>query len=837
MKCMLSALAAVLLMLPRIGTAQVYPSAQHGGNYMHNFYFPPAPSSTPWWPSWSPDGAWIAVAMSGSIWKVDPETGEAFELTHGPTYHSSPDWSPDGRWILYTADDGTTIQLEILNVESGETHRLTDDDFIYTDPTFSPDGSRVAYVSTKPSGFFNVYIRPLENGGWSGDEIELTTDNDYGKNRLYFGPWDMHLMPTWISSSELLLVSNRDVPLGSGNVLRVPVGADVMEDAVTVLDEQTLYRTRPDVSIDGKRFVYSSHRGDQYSNLYVQPTAGGQPYKLTFFDHDAFHPRWSPDGERIAFISNESGLPQLALLDTYGGKLQKVPITKRQWMRPMGRLEVETIDAGTGDPTAARIHLEASDSKFYAPETAYARISGVGDRVFHQTGRFALDVPVGAVTLEAVKGFEFNPARASVDVIAGQTTRITLRLERLADLNGWYSGSTHVHMNYGGNLHNTLENLMMMSAAEDQDVVNEQIANKDNRVLDHQYFIPGGEPHPLSTSDMLLVVGQEYRPNFWGHVFMLGLRDHLISPFTTGYEGTAIESLYPTNTDMLRKAKAQGATVGYVHAWSGEDDPLEGDLGPGKGFMVDAALGTTDAVEWAIANRASFHPWYAVLNSGLRVAAVGGEDSISDLHKSKLIGSVRTYVFTGEEGLDMDAWFEGLREGRSFVSTGPLLNFTVDEIMPGGELQLPEGESEVEVAGWMRSITPLKTVKIVFNGETVETLPLDEDRKSASFRMDIPVERSGWMQLRVEGDPSERYPLDSPYALAFTNPIWVTIGDVPVRDTASADYGLRWIDKLQEMAEAFPGWRSDEEKTHVYAQFDQARAVFRRLLLEAREQE
>jgi hypothetical protein len=77
---------------------------------------------------------------------------------------------------------------------------------------------------------------------------------------------------------------------------------------------------------------------------------------------------------------------------------------------------------------------------------------------------------------------------------------------------GWHGGSTHVHMNYGGNLHNTLENLMMMSAAEDQDIVLEQIANKDNRILDYQFFVPGGGPHPLSRKDMVLVVGQEYRP-------------------------------------------------------------------------------------------------------------------------------------------------------------------------------------------------------------------------------------------------------------------------------------------------------------------------------------
>jgi len=55
-----------------------YPASRHGGNYMHNFYFPPSPSSTPWAPSWAPDGESIAVAMSGSIWRVDPDTAEIY---------------------------------------------------------------------------------------------------------------------------------------------------------------------------------------------------------------------------------------------------------------------------------------------------------------------------------------------------------------------------------------------------------------------------------------------------------------------------------------------------------------------------------------------------------------------------------------------------------------------------------------------------------------------------------------------------------------------------------------------------------------------------------------
>ena len=817
-----------------------YPASQHGGNYMHNFYFPPSPSSTPWAPSWAPDGASIAVAMSGSIWRVDPDTGVADELTYSPdAYHSSPDWSPDGRWIVYTADyDGERVQLQLLEVDTGETRALTDDEHVYSDPTFSPSGDRLSYVSTRPNGYFNVSVRPVDNGRWAGDEMPLTADHNFGNNRLYFGPWDMHLMPTWLpGGEELLLVSNRDVPLGSGRAVRVPAVEGGIRDVTTVLQEQTLYRTRPDVASDGKRFVYSSTRGaaDQFNNLYVQPTVGGEPYKLTFFQHDAFHPRWSPDDEWIAFIMNEDGLPQLALLETHGGEIRRVAITERRWKRPMGTLSVRTVDGGAGTQTGSRVHLTAADGKFYAPADAYARLSGQGDHVFHTTGAFTVELPVGDTEVTVVKGFEFYPETTIAQISPDQTTAVTVNLRRMTDMaaEGWYSASTHVHSNYGGNLHNTLENLIMMSEAEDQDLVLEQVANKDNRILDYHYFEPGGGPHSTSTPERMVVVGQEYRPPFYGHVFMFGMRDHLLSPFTMGYEGTAIESLYPSNTDMFRKAKTQGATVGYVHAFPGESDPLEGNLGGGKGFIVDAALKTTDAVEWSDATRAGFYPLYAVWNNGLRITATGGEDSLSNLHRSKLVGSVRTYVHTGPDGLGMDTWFERLRAGRGFVSSGPLLELTVDGGMPGDQVSLPAGGGTVEVAGQVRSVTPLERMWLVCNGETVHDVPLGGDRRMASFTIRQRVTQSGWCHLRAEGTTGNRFPMDVAYVQGFTNPVWLQVGDQPVRDAAAADYALRWIDKLQEMADAWPGWRTEKERTHVFAQFDEARAVYRRFARES----
>ncbi len=206
---------------------------------------------------------------------------------------------------------------------------------------------------------------------------------------------------------------------------------------------------------------------------------------------------------------------------------------------------------------------------------------------------------------------------------------------------------------------------------------------------------------------------------------------------------------------------------------------------------------------------------------------------MSDLHISKLVGSSRTYVYTGGKGLDARAWREGIQQGHVFMSTGPLLGLTVNGRIPGEEAQLPASGGTVDVAGWVKSITPLDKVMLISNGEVLEQIPVAGDRHSVEFRRQIKVSRSGWFHLRVEGKPTERHPLDTGFAQAFTSPVWVKVGDQPVRSRASAEYCIQWIDKLKKLAAADPGWRSQWEQDHVFAQFDEARAIYQKFADEA----
>ena len=138
----------------------------------------------------------------------------------------------------------------------------------------------------------------------------------------------------------------------------------------------------------------------------------------------------------------------------------------------------------------------------------------------------------------------------------------------------------------------------------------------------------------------------------------------------------------------------------------------------------------------------------------------------------------------------------------------------------------------VTLEGTVQSIVPMTKVALYSNGRVFKEIALDKDSKTVRFREQVNVSDSRWFSLYSEGPPSHY--LDAEYPLAVTNVIRVYVGDQKIRDRESAEYFVRWIDKLRASAAQWPWWRSQHEKEHVFAQFDEARSVYQKLADEAR---
>ena len=438
------------------------------------------------------------------------------------------------------------------------------------------------------------------------------------------------------------------------------------------------------------------------------PSSSGDPIELTFDDErHEMSPAVSPDGKRFAFVQFEAGVPTLYTADIAGGRAstwKKVSVTARKPVVPTGRVIVRVLGPD-GKPMPGRVYVDASDKRHYTPDDAFHRSMMVFDRhYFHTDGESAVDLPAGPARIEALRGFEFTPAAVTIDVKPGDSHVATLRLERIADLpaRGWYSGDGHVHdLHQGFGL--THEAFFRQLVAEDLHVTHALIHMDGTRLMGRWSDLTG-QLSPLSTKTHLLQYAQEFRGGL-GHVGMIGVKEFIL-PFTAGAGGTAyaqpsLETMY------LEGARAQGGLAGFMHPFT--QSPKQ-PSNAATLIAMDLALGLGDYYDIGALysdERASADFYYRLLNAGFRIAATGGTDNFSDVWLDPPPGSSRTYARLSGP-LTMANWFEAIKRGRTYFSSGPIVSrFEVEGRGPGDEIALAaDAPPSLRVVADVVSIAP-----------------------------------------------------------------------------------------------------------------------------------
>jgi Tol biopolymer transport system component len=289
------------------------------------------------YPMWSPDGRFLAfrresrdparrnsvavlvIPASGGperiIWQGAPRT-----LGNG---HS---WSADGSHIAISARGaiGEPLRVLVVDATTSKTRWLSQppsstlgDSY----PAFSPDGRSIAFVRTEGADK-HLYLLRLASAGlerlpvdghdirglaWSpdGKTIIFTSYRGAGRDTLWRVP---------VAGGE----AERVIGIGEGASAPSVGGRGRMVYLHTMLD-QDVYRvelpgdssakplklatssrrdTQPDISPDGTRIAFVSDRAGS-AEIWLIDAEGGNPRQLTTFGTLCRYPRWSPDGHRI----------------------------------------------------------------------------------------------------------------------------------------------------------------------------------------------------------------------------------------------------------------------------------------------------------------------------------------------------------------------------------------------------------------------------------------------------------------------------------------------------------------------------------------------------------
>jgi len=382
-------------------------------------------------PAWSPDGRLIAflrnLSPSKTAIMLIPQRGgseralaEVNGLLHGTRFLG---WTPDSKWLVgptsTTGPHGGGLAL--YPTDTGEQRPLTNppiEEVGDTDPAVSPDGRTLVFSRISPD-FYNVSLWRLHLGGGYqpiGKEEKIQTGNMTnvdaawlpGSNEFVFSSGTGAYVALWrIAVSEgaiprriNLEASNASMPtiaqLGNRlafetgkydeNIWRVDLNETGQRPGVpSRFIASTQEEIYPAYSPDGQRIAFMSDRSGTHE-IWICNRDGSNATQLTSFGGAAIYgPRWSPDGQKIAFTAVQQGMKEdIYSISVNGGAPRRLTTnpTEDKWpywshdgksiyftSTRTGREEIWKMPSGGGE--AVQITRNSGDTPQESPDDKF----------------------------------------------------------------------------------------------------------------------------------------------------------------------------------------------------------------------------------------------------------------------------------------------------------------------------------------------------------------------------------------------------------------------------------------------------------------------------------
>ncbi|MFC5537260.1 CehA/McbA family metallohydrolase [Rhodocytophaga aerolata] len=447
-----------------------------------------------------------------------------------------------------------------------------------------------------------------------------------------------------------------------------------------------------------------------------------------------------------------------------------------------GRLSIVVQDQNTRQPTAVRVKLTQNG---YAvkqlPAKAVAIMYGLWDHAdgygfqpdssFYVEGSFQLELPAGNYQLQLAKGNEYLSQTHSIRIEAGKTFKQTYSLSRWIDTPkmGWYSADGHIHIR-----RSPREDSLLATWIKAEDIhVGVMLRMGDFWEIYYPQYAYG-EKGIYQQKDYMFVPGQEDpRTPELGHVLSLGASDRVRMKEDYYYYDKVFDSL-----GIL------GGLNGYAHG----GDSFHGY----RGLILDGLRKKLDYLE-ILQYCASSQPlmqenYYHLLNMGIPITAIAGSDfpwcgqdhSGGKPENSAQIGNVRFYTYTGAE-FSYSRWKEGLRKGHTFVSNGPILDFKVNNHLPGDKIEAEKGQMLTITAQAFghSSQQPLEALEIVRHGKVLARVTAKDLKQTSghlTLELKLPAEQGIWLAARCFAENN---------GVAHTTPVYVSVDGRGFHDPAT----------------------------------------------------